>query len=57
MRAVLAFTSAMIFVALSVSLLLFYFSFGRGDIFDMAVTLAMAVATRFSLVIFMRIKD
>jgi hypothetical protein len=54
----LAFTSTMVFVALSVSLLLFYFSFGRGDVFDMAIVIAIAVvATGFSLVIFKRVKD
>ncbi len=53
----LAFTSTMVFIALSVSLLLFYFSFGRGDVFDMAITIAIAVAaTGFSLVIFKRVK-
>ncbi|MBI5567945.1 MAG: hypothetical protein HY870_23815, partial [Chloroflexi bacterium] len=54
----LAFTSAMVFVALSVSLLLFYFSFGRGDMFDMGITIAITVvAAGFSLVIFKRVKD
>jgi len=55
---VLAFTAFMVFVALSVSLLLFYVSFGRGDVLDMALTTAIAVvATGFSLVIFKRVQD
>jgi hypothetical protein len=48
----------MVFVALSVSLLLFYFSFGRGDMLDMAITFSIAmVAAGFSLVIFKRVQD
>lgn len=55
---VLAFTAFMVFVALSVSLLLFYVSFGRGDVLDMAITTAIAVvATGFSFVIFKRVQD
>ena len=55
---VLAFTAFMVFVALSVSLLLFYVSFGRGDVLDMALTTAIAVvATGFSFVIFKRVQD
>ncbi|MBN2004656.1 MAG: hypothetical protein JXA21_14970 [Anaerolineae bacterium] len=54
----LAFTSFMVFVALSVSLLLFYVSFGRGDVLDMAITTVIAiVATGFSLAIFKRVQD
>ena len=54
----LAFASFMVFVALSVSLLLFYVSFGRGDMLDMAITTVIAVvATSFSFVIFKRVKD
>jgi hypothetical protein len=55
---VLAFTAFMVFVALSVSLLLFYVSFGRGDVLDMAITTVIAVvATGFSFVIFKRVQD
>ncbi len=54
---ILAFTAAMVFVALSVSLLIGYGSFGRGDPADMAITLLIAVfATGFSFVIFKRVK-
>ena len=54
----LAFASFMVFVALSVSLLLFYVSFGRGDVLDMAVTAVITVvATGFSFVIFKRVQD
>lgn len=55
---VLAFTAFMVFVALSVSLLLFYLSYGRGDLLDMAITLGIAlVAAGFSFAIFARVKD
>jgi hypothetical protein len=38
--------------------LLFYLSFGRGDVLDMALTTAIAiVATGFSFVIFKRVQD
>lgn len=54
----LAFASFMVFVALSVSLLLFYVSFGRGDVLDMAVTAVITVvATGFSFAIFKRVRD
>jgi hypothetical protein len=54
----LAFTSAMVFIALSVSAVLLYLSFGRGDAFDLGIPITLAlVATGFSLVIFKRIKD
>lgn len=55
---VLAFAAFMVFIALSISFLLFYASFGRGDVLDMAITTVIAVvATGFSLVIFARVKD
>lgn len=55
---VLAFAAFMVFIALSISLLLFYVSFGRGDVLDMAITTVITVvATGFSLVIFARVKD
>ena len=55
---VLAFTAFMVFVALSVSLLLFYLSYGHGDLPDMAITFGIAiVAAGFSLAIFRRVKD
>ncbi len=54
----LAFASFMVFVALSVSLLLFYVSFGRGDVLDMVITTVIAVvATGFSFAIFKRVRD
>jgi hypothetical protein len=54
----LAFAAFMTFIALSIALLLFYFSFGQGSVLDMAITIAIAlVATGFSLVIFKRVKD
>ena len=53
----LAFTSFMVFIALSVSLLLFYFGFGRGDFLDMGITFFITVvAAGFSLIIFKRVK-
>ncbi len=53
---VLTFASAMVFVALSISLLLFRLSFGRGDMLDMAITMAIAlVAAGFAFVIFRRV--
>lgn len=55
---ILAFTSFMVFAALSVSLLLFYYLYGQGNVMDMAITLLIAiVATGFSLVIFLCFKD
>lgn len=49
----LAFTSFMVFIALSISLLLFYVSFGQGSALDMVITIVIAVvATGFSFVIF-----
>jgi uncharacterized membrane protein (DUF2068 family) len=54
----LAFTSSMVFIALSVSSVLLYLSFGRGAAFDMGLPITLAlVATGFSLVIFRCIKD
>jgi len=54
----LAFASFMVFIALSISLLLFYLSFGRGDVLDMAITTVITVvATGFSFVIFKRVQD
>jgi len=54
----LAFTSFMVFIALSLSLLLFYISFERGSVLDMVITSVIAmVATGFSLVIFKRVRD
>jgi hypothetical protein len=55
---VLAFAAFMVFIALSISLLLFYLSYGRGDLLDMAITLGIAlVAAGFSFAIFARVKD
>ncbi len=55
---VLAFVALMVFVSLSISLLLFYLSYGRGGLLDMAITLGIAlVAAGFSFVIFARVKD
>jgi hypothetical protein len=54
----LAFTAGMVFIGLSVSLLMFYFSFGQGTIPDMVVTIAITlVACGISLVVFKRVKD
>ncbi len=54
----LAITACLTFIALSVSLLLFYFAFGRGSAADVAVPIVLAViASGFSLVIFRRVKD
>jgi hypothetical protein len=53
----LVFASFMVFIALSVSLLLFYFGFGRGNLLDMGITFVIAiVATAFSFVIFKQVK-
>lgn len=55
---VLVFTTSIVFVALSVSLLLFYISYGRGDVLDMVITFSITiVASGFSIVIFRRVKD
>jgi len=54
---VLAFAAAMVFVALSVSLLIGYLSLGRGDPADMIITVVIALfAAGFSLVIFKRVQ-
>jgi hypothetical protein len=53
----LVFASFMVFIALSVSLLLFYFGFGRGNLLDLGITVVIAiVATVFSFVIFKQVK-
>jgi hypothetical protein len=58
MAILLAFTAGMVFIALSVSLLLFYFSFGQGNVLDMVITIGIAlVACWVSLVVFKRVKD
>jgi hypothetical protein len=57
MAILLAFASGMVFIALSLSLLL-YFSSGQGSMPDMAITFAITlVACGFSLVVFRRVKD
>jgi hypothetical protein len=54
---ILAFAAAMVFVALSVSLLIGYGALGRGDPADMIITLAIALfAAGISFVIFKRVK-
>jgi hypothetical protein len=54
----LTFAAFMTFIALSVALSLFYFSFERGSVLDVIITAALAViATGFSLVVFKRVKD
>jgi hypothetical protein len=54
----LAFAACMTFIALSIALLLFHFSFGQGDVLDMAITITIAlVATGFSLVTFNQVRD
>ena len=58
MAILLTFTAGMVFIALSLSLLLFYFSFGQGIMPDMVITIAITlVACGFSLVVFKRVKD
>ena len=58
MAILLAFTAGMVFIGLSVSLLLFYFSFRQGSMPDMVITIAITfVACGVSLVIFQRVKD
>jgi hypothetical protein len=53
---ILAFAAALVFVALSVSLLLGYLSLGRGDPADMIITLVIALcAVGFSFIIFKRV--
>jgi hypothetical protein len=53
----LAFAAFMTFVALSIALLLLYFSYGQGSLPDMAITIAIAVvATGFSALIFSRVR-
>ena len=55
---VLVFTTFIVFIALSVSLLLFYLLYGRGNIIDMVITFSITiVAAGFWLVIFRRAKD
>jgi hypothetical protein len=54
----LAFAAFVTFIALSIALLLFHFSFGQGSVLDMAITIGIAlIATGFSIVIFTRVKD
>ena len=58
MAILLAFTAAMVFIALSLSLLLFHFSFGQGNVLDTVITTVIAlVACGTSLVIFRHVKD
>ncbi len=55
---VLAFTTFMVFIALSVFLWLFHLSYGQGNLLDMAITFGIAlVAAGFSFTIFARVKD
>jgi hypothetical protein len=55
---VLAFAAAMVFIALSVALVLFRVSFGRGDVVDLAITAAIAiVAIGFSVAIFREVNE
>jgi hypothetical protein len=54
----LAFAAGMVFIALSISVLLFYFSFGQGNVLDTGITITIAlVAGWISLVVFKRVKD
>jgi hypothetical protein len=54
----LAFAAAMTFVALSLSLLLYAASSGKGDVFDTALTLVITcVAAGFSWIAFRHVKD
>jgi len=55
---ILAFAAAMVFIALSTSLLIPYFGSAHGDLADLAITLGITVvAAGFSLVIFRQIQD
>jgi hypothetical protein len=55
---VLVFTTSIVFVALSVSLLLFHVTYGSGDFLDMAITIGITiVASIFSIAIFKRVGD
>jgi hypothetical protein len=55
---ILAFAAAMVFIALSISLLLSYFWYAYGDLADIAITLGITlVAAGFSLAIFRQIQD
>lgn len=55
---ILAFAAAMVFIALSISLLIPYLGSARGDLTDLAITLGITcVATGFSLAIFRQIRD
>jgi hypothetical protein len=58
LSAILTFTAFMVFIALSVSLLLLYVSYGQANLPDMAVTMMIAlVAAGFSLAVFRQIRD
>jgi hypothetical protein len=55
---VLVFTTSIVFIALSVSLLLFHLTYGRGNLLDMAITIGITiVASGFSAAIFRRVGD
>lgn len=55
---ILAFAAAMVFIALSISLLIPYFASARGDLADLVITLGITiVAAGFSLAIFRQIED
>jgi hypothetical protein len=54
----LAFTAGMVFIGLSLSLLLFNFSSGQGNIPDILITVAITLVTcGFSLVVFKQVSD
>ena len=58
LSAILTFTAFMVFIALSVSLLLLYLSYGQANVPDMAVTLMIAlVAAGFALAVFRQTRD
>ena len=55
---ILAFAAAMVFIALSLSLLLFQYNFGQGKVLDTVITTFIAlVACGISLVVFRRVKN
>jgi hypothetical protein len=55
---VLAFAAFVVFIALTISLLFFYFLYGQGTWMDIGITTGIAiVASAFSLVIFRQLKD
>jgi branched-subunit amino acid ABC-type transport system permease component len=58
LSATLAFTTFIVFIALSVSLVLMHYLYGRSNLPDMVITLIIAfVAAGFSFIIFRQVKN